>query len=80
MYEEEVDPEVKRHNDYDFHHAKAWEHHSLVNQHLARHKELKALYGEGHPDSGRTMDLVRKNYKKMQGHFDAMDELRDPPV
>lgn len=66
--------------DYDFHHAKAWEHQALTTQHLARHKELSDLYGADHPDTMRAMDLVHKNYWKMQGHFDNMDALRPPQV
>ena len=66
--------------DYDYHHARAWEHHSLVNQHLARHKDISGVYGTDHPDARKHMELVRNNHRKMQGHFDAMDELRDPPV
>jgi hypothetical protein len=67
-------------HDYDYHHAKAWEHQAITDHHLKRNKELKALFGADHPDVGRSMEMVRKNYWKAQEHFDAMDALRPPQV
>ena len=63
--------------DYDYHVAKAWEHHLLTEQHLARHKDISGIYGVGHPEAQKHMDLIRNNYFKAQGHWDAADALRE---